>query len=681
MASACDEPRLVLGDTLIFVGLSAAVTATYVDDGAGAFLELEAPESQSRLTADLGLMPELGRFTVLHRTEPYWMKPRIGTEVAQIPAETQFLLGQCVDGRFVLVVPLLDAPFRFSLRGRSNHHLELLAETGDSFTAGRGGLALYVAIGEDPFELCRRGALAVNERLGLGKLRLEKPVPEFIETFGWCTWDAFYSDVSVEKLRTGLESFRAGGVSPKFVILDDGWQSTSRRDTGETRLTSFAANEKFPGGLGPSVRVAKDEFGVTCFLVWHAMQGYWGGVDDETMPGFGVVNQTRQFGEGILTHEPTCNQTWWGNVVGLVGKDHIERFYDTYHRGLAQQGVDGVKVDSQAVLEGVSQKLGGRVEVTLAYRQGLEKSAKRHFAGTLINCMSHAQETWYASKDSTLIRSSIDFFPNFPSSHGEHLYTNAMMGIWFGHFMTLDWDMFQSAHQFGEYHAAARAISGGPVYCSDKPDGHDFERLSKLVCSDGTVLRYENPAYVTRDGLMRNPTQEDGLLKIANSTERYGVRTGVVGVFFARSGKPSGSKLSTVVRASDVEGLSGERFACFTHRDRGLCVVSAREGICITLSEVQFELVTFVPIESDFAAIGLADKYSSALSILSMDATSDRKRALQLRDGGVFVAYCGALPTRVTAQGIDQPHSYEPATGRLTVELPRGAKVNLEVEW
>ena len=72
----------------------------------------------------------------------------------------------------------------------------------------------------------------------------------FVDLFGWCTWDAFYQDVSPEKVREGMESFRRGGVEPKLVILDDGWQEV--RDLGERRgkrLCGFGANEKFPGGL------------------------------------------------------------------------------------------------------------------------------------------------------------------------------------------------------------------------------------------------------------------------------------------------------------------------------------------------------------------------------------------------------------------------------------------------
>jgi raffinose synthase len=136
--------------------------------------------------------------------------------------------------------------------------------------------------------------------------------------------------------------------------------------------------------------------------------------------------------------------------------------------------------------------LGGRVAVTKAFRAGLEKSVNKYFDGRLINCMANAMETYYCSPRSTLMRTSIDFWPTRPETHGQHLYCNAQVGVWFGEFMQPDWDMFQSGHPMGAFHAAGRAVSGGPVYCSDELDGHNFDLLRKLVLSDGTVLRADN---------------------------------------------------------------------------------------------------------------------------------------------------------------------------------------------
>ena len=41
-------------------------------------------------------------------------------------------------------------------------------------------------------------AEAVSHGAGSAKPRAAKVLPEFVDVFGWCTWDAFYSRVSAE---------------------------------------------------------------------------------------------------------------------------------------------------------------------------------------------------------------------------------------------------------------------------------------------------------------------------------------------------------------------------------------------------------------------------------------------------------------------------------------------------
>lgn len=678
--SLVDGSILDVDGTVLWSGLPAQIGCEPGAPEGALFLTAQAEASSSRLLFGFGSCPKLAQFSACHRYEAYWMRPAAGERLRDVPAETQSLLVRLADQRWLLLVPLVDTLFRFSLRGNKKEDaLTLVAETGDAYSPGLGGLAVYVAVGADPFELARTGAVQVNQRLGAGKLRRAKPVPKFADDFGWCTWDAFYQEVSEAKVRDGLERFRAGGVTPRFLILDDGWQSVARRATGEMRLTSFAANEKFPTGLMPLVKAAKADFGVRTFLVWHAVVGYWGGVDEHALPGYGVVDQTRQHCEGVLSHEPNCNQDWWGNVLGLVPADHIARFYDDYHRSLRAQGVDGVKVDSQAVLEAVSMRQGGRIALTRAYRSGLEASVARHFDGNLINCMSNAQETWYFSPASTLLRTSIDFFPTRPELHGAHLYANAQVGLWFGEFMQPDWDMFQSGHAWGAYHAAARALSGGPVYASDKPGVHDFELLKKLVCADGSVLRCESPGLPTLDVLCRDPTREDVLMKIWN---RNGV-AGFVGAFNARvaSSEAAGPLLSGTLGPLDVPALEGQRFACYFQQSGELLEAAREQRFAVSLGERGFELCSIVPIERGFAAVGLADKFNSRGAVIRSHWVNDATHEIELRDGGVFLAFAERAPRGIEADGREVPFEYEPARKCLRATLDVGARRILRVRW
>jgi raffinose synthase len=643
----------------------------------GLFLAAFASASSSRHAFGLGSIPDLSRYTVCHRYEPYWMKPRAGTNLADVPPETQFFLAELRGERWLLLVPLVSEPFRFSLRGKKEGTLELLAETGDGWTAGLGGLALFVAIGDDPFRLLEESAPAVSARLGTGRLRRDKKLPAFADAFGWCTWDAFYQEVSAAKVRDGLERFAAGGVEPRMMILDDGWQSTARMPTGESRLTGLDANDKFPGGLASTVRMAKSEFRVETFLVWHSIVGYWGGVDGQRLPDYGVVEQTRQFGEGILAHAPSFNQLWWGNLVGLVPASRIRAFYDDYHRHLRAQGVDGVKVDSQAVLEAVASGQGGRVALTRAYREALEATASEHFEGRLINCMSNAQETWYGSRTTTLLRSSIDFFPSMEETHGAHLYTNAQVGLWFGEFMHPDWDMFQSGHEWGAFHGAGRALSGGPVYVSDKPGSHDFAVLRKLVCSDGTVLRCDRPGLPTLDTILVDPTRDPVVLKIWS---RNGA-AGVIGAFNAQSGAAGDPPtLHGAVGPADIPGFSGERYAVYAHAAATLEVLTPAQRKAVALGYRGFEIFTIAPVERGLVApIGLADKWNSAGAVRSTAWLDDQTYEIVLRDGGDFVAWAARAPARAEVDGLRTAFTFE--SGALRLAPPRGGQRVVRLAW
>jgi raffinose synthase len=641
--------------------------------GLGLFFRANFASSDSRLTVTIGVPAGMKRFTSLYRDEPYWNIAAAGESLTALKVETQFLMMELDSSLSALIVPLVDRPFRCSLES-SGESLVLVAETGDPMTPGTSTLALYLAVGSDPYALVAAAARAVAARLGTGKLRREKPLPDVVEWFGWCTWDAFYQEVSHAKVREGLESFREGGVVPRWLILDDGWQSQRKMPSGEQRLTAFAANEKFPGDLAPTVKMAKEQFGLKRFLVWHAFQGYWGGVDGSALPGYGVRETIRHFSPGLLSFNPRVNFVWWGSLVGFVPPQHIDRFYQDFHRHLVTQGVDGVKVDNQAANEGLGHGLGGRVAVMQAYREALEGSVQVHFDGRLINCMSNSNEMIYSTRASTLMRTSIDFWPKRPETHGMHLYTNAQTALWFGEFVHPDWDMFQSGHPMGAFHAAGRAVSGGAVYVSDKPEEHDFAVLRKLVLSDGSVLRARGLGRPTRDCLYHDPTREDVLLKVFNEN----LDAGVLGVFNARFDASATTTTEGTVSPSDIDGLAGSDFAVYAHHAGTLVRLRREERLAVRLPQLTAEVFTFVPVDDGVAPIGLVDKFNSAGAI-SGKGWEGKTYAVALRDGGRFAAFSEGRPSAVSIDGESQPFSYEKSV--LLVEIATGTPKSVRIRF
>jgi len=178
------------------------------------------------------------------------MTPEWGSRSSDLPPETQFVLAQLRSVNpnptspptFVCLVPLIDAgAFRATLRPPSSDpsssssspppsdDLCLRIESGSPLVkAASFENALLVAAGTDPLALADAAVVAAAALSGAARPRTSKTVPDFVDLFGWCTWDAFYSSVSARGVADGLESLReAGAPPPGFLIIDDGWQVTT----------------------------------------------------------------------------------------------------------------------------------------------------------------------------------------------------------------------------------------------------------------------------------------------------------------------------------------------------------------------------------------------------------------------------------------------------------------------
>jgi hypothetical protein len=167
----------------------------------------------------------------------------------------------------------------------------------------------------------------------------------------------------------------------------------------------------------------------------------------------------------------------------------------------------------------------------------------------LVGCMCHSTDNLYNYMETTLIRASDDFYPRDSSAQSVHLVSCAYNSLMLGELAICDWDMFHSKHECAALHAAARAISGGPVYISDPVGCHDSALLRRLVLSDGRILRTTQPARPTIDCLFRDVMEDkDTALKVW-STNKVG---GIVGAFNVQGSKWDQRKRRYV----DIDGPS-----------------------------------------------------------------------------------------------------------------------------
>ncbi|XP_022731627.1 LOW QUALITY PROTEIN: probable galactinol--sucrose galactosyltransferase 6 [Durio zibethinus] len=780
LAARIAERKLIVKDQTILTGVPENVIATSGTASGpveGVFLGAVFDEDNSRHVVPIGTLRDV-RFMSCFRFKLWWMAQKMGDQGKDIPLETQFLLVETKEGSnldsteenqivYTVFLPLIEGSFRAVLQGNQNDQLELCLESGDADTkASSFTHSIFIHAGIDPFSTITEAIRAVKLHLKTFRQRHEKKLPGIVDYFGWCTWDAFYQDVTQEGVEAGLESLASGGTPPKFVIIDDGWQSvggdpqqeensSSSADQAETkqqpllRLTGITENKKFRKkddptvGIKNIVKIAKEKYGLNYVYVWHAITGYWGGVRPgvEEMEGYGSKIRYPMVSNGVVDNEPGCKTDAIAvQGLGLVNPKNVYKFYTELHSYLADAGIDGVKVDVQCILETLGARLGGRVELTRQYHQALDGSVGRNFPDNgIIACMSHNTDALYCSKQTAVVRASDDFYPRDPVSHTIHIAAVAYNSIFLGEFMQPDWDMFHSLHPVAEYHASARAISGGPLYVSDAPGRHNFELLKKLVLPDGSILRARLPGRPTRDCLFTDPARDGvSLLKIWNMN-KY---TGVLGVYNCQGAAWSSAARKNTFHQTNTESISAHvkgrdvhliaeasldpdwtgDCAVYCHRTSELITLPYNAAMPVSLKVLEHEIFTLTPIKVlapgfSFAPLGLINMYnsggaieglkyetkaggklseldvgyggeSSSLGGVRLENSSNElvgKVCMEIKGCGNFGAYSSAKPRKCTVGSNEVEFDYDSLSGLVKFSLEKlpeeGQKVHVvEVE-
>ncbi|KAI9191599.1 hypothetical protein LWI28_010665 [Acer negundo] len=747
------DGKLIVKNRTILTGVPENLIATSGSESGpvdGIFIGAAFDEENSRHVIPLGTLRDV-RFMACFRFKLWWMAQKMGDNGGEIPHETQFLLVETKDGShlesdggneenqivYTVFLPLIEGPFRACLQGNQNDdRLELCLESGDVDTkASSFNRSLFLHAGTDPFLTITEAVRAVKLHLKTFRQRHEKKLPGIVDYFGWCTWDAFYQEVTQEGVEAGLESLSAGGTPPKFVIIDDGWQSVGGDDSSSSekqqqsllRLTGIKENEKFQNkeepklGIKNIVDIAKKKHGLKYVYVWHAIGGYWGGVRPgvKEMEEYGSLMKYPMVSKGVVENEPT----WKTDVLavqglGLVNPKNVYKFYNELHSYLASAGIDGVKVDSQCILETLGGGLGGRVELTRQYHQALDASVAKNFPDNgCIACMSHNTDALYCSKQTAIVRASDDFFPRDPVSHTIHIAAVAFNSMFLGEFMQPDWDMFHSQHPAAEYHASARAISGGPLYVSDAPGKHNFELLKKLVLPDGSVLRARLPGRPTRDCLFSDPSRDGvSLLKIWNMN-KY---TGVLGVYNCQgaawnkterkntfhetrsdaiTGHVRGRDVHLIAEAATDPDWIGE-CVIYCHRTGELITLPYNATMPVTLKVLEHKIYTVSPIKVlapgfSFAPLGLINMFNAGGAIEGLQYEGDSnvgdervencsnelvgRVCMEVKGCGKFGAYSTAKPRRCIVDSNVVEYQYDSLSGLVTVTLDKLPKEDKRV--
>lgn len=558
----------------------------------------------------------------------------------------------------------------------------------------------------------------------------------------------FYTE-KVEKGRPDSLSVKIWAAVSHTLLKDKLLDFFALKTDFSKRLTSWRANSKFEDlSSGKSfkefVRTLKNNYQVNQVFVWHALSGYWGGVsehvNDELPKELSMKSASNSSSEvrtkfsiptpHLLLVEPAL--AWDpGSLagVGAVAIESLESMYRRMHEYLADAGVDGVKVDAQSGIGAFGHGFGGGANFARAVVRAVEDSVKQAFTKlpesssslysrffpskaevkdspfSLEGCMCHSTENLLNFRETTMVRASDDFYPKDTAAQTVHIASCAYNSVMLGEIAVADWDMFHSKHEYALMHAAARAISGGPVYVSDGVGNHDPNILKRLVLPGGGILRTILPARPTVDCLFSD-VMRDGksALKVFSMNRGGG---GVVGAFNVQGSSWDRKyrryvqhedhipAVFTEVRASQLGKafLSSSRsasgkFAVWSVLGQRLQMLrSKNDNLVATLSPRECEIYAFSHIfhleqnrgmfsrsveekNVEWSPLGLIDMFNPGGALVQI-LTSRRSYEAKfvVRGVGRLGVYTNVAPISILVNGKRTEFTYESSSKMLVIHL------------
>ena len=545
-------------------------------------------------------IPDTAEYLAIENHSPFWCRPFWGSSLSELPQKVQALLIKKGD-TYTYYLPVCDSVFKTLIRGGKQGAEFYTYSNCNTVTKCDRQLTLVCLEGKEPLSLMKEAAKAVCKLLDNGlKLREEKTVPEVFNYLGWCSWDSMQIRVNHEGLLEKAREFREKNVPVHFAIIDDMWADVPAlneipKDTDfgsmvhamhASKLRSFAGDPiRFPKGMAAAIADLKQE-GISEVGVWFPTTGYWAGLDPDG-------SEAERQKDNTVTRPN-------GQIIVAPDEEKATRYFNDLCARIKEWGGDFVKIDNQ----GFHQRYENVAPIgqsARAIQKGIDSAADKHFDGALINCMGMPSECMF-NRTSAVSRCSDDFIPESREWFAKNILQCAYNGLLQGQFYVNDWDMWWTDDDQAVKNSLCRAISGGPIYVSDKIGRTNPEILKPLCLEDGRILRPDESATPTADCLMQNPTTIDKIFKLRN---RFGEK-GVCAVFNINDeNKPVSGTLSPVEL-----GIADGDYAYYEYFSKETGVIKQGEYLQINLSNNdEFRLYSFVPTANGSADFGRTDLF------------------------------------------------------------------------
>lgn len=597
---------------------------------------------------ELRLQREPRQMTAMYLHRDWWTRPAFIRGFGRMPERTQSVYMEFEEYQSYLL-PLAGTCYKtYASPGREG----VLALTMTAYQSGKNELrepVFLLSQGENIYDAIRTAFTEVSTERSL-PLREKRDYPEMFEYLGWCSWDAFYTEISEDKVREKARELTEKQVPVRWFLMDDGWLSVH----GMRLYDLMPEKEKFPGGFASMIREIKEESRIDWFGVWHAFGGYWGGLEPESKAALDEKDHLFETVNGKLLPHPTP-ETGYG-------------FFRDWYERLRAEEIDFVKVDGQSAIKNYYENSLPVCSAAKGTHEALEGAAAVYMNGRMINCMGMAMENILGRPGSAITRNSDDFVPDSETGFAEHLLQNCYNALYQDMFYYCDWDMFWTSHPDAEKHGILRAVSGGPIYFSDRIGETSENAVEPLVYRDGRILRMERTAKPSLDCIFRNPLEE-GLLKITN-VAAYGEKrkAGAVAVYNISAGEGS-----IEVNSSDIYDLPRGSYYLYNWKSREGISLKETEGKEVILPEDGCALLLMLPSGKKVTPVGLLEKYISFHGIEAIVET-EGSQTIVLREGGLFGFHTTAPVRNIYIDGKDCTHRASEKKGLWKIETETDEK-------
>ena len=570
--------------------------------------------------------PECDEYVAIENHSPFWCRPFFGKDLCDLPERVQALLLRRGEV-YRCIMPICADTWKTVIRGGKNGmEFRLYTKYGKDIACVR-QLSWVEARGRNPLELAHRCAKTAAALLGNGmKLRAERSCPEVFDYLGWCSWDAFRIRVNEGGLLEKAAEFREKRVPVRYAIIDDMWAdcpslngipsdvdlNTMIGFMHKSKLRSFEGDPvRFPNGMKHAVEALKTA-GIRDVGIWFPTTGYWSGVE-------AGGEAEREFSADLMT-EPG------GRRIVKPELPHTEHWFDALCAKAKSWGADFVKIDNQGC-QNYYREAGPIGKTARAVQTGIETAVAEQFDGAVINCMGMPSECMFNRPDSAVSRCSDDFLPENRAWFTKHILQCAYNGILQGQFYVNDWDMWWTDDGQAKKNSLCRAISGGPIYVSDKLGRTKAEILRPLCLSNGRILRPDESAVPTADCLTSDPRTSGKPLKVRN----FARGTGILAAFNLNAEE---TPVSGTLGATDVGFSAATRVVVYDWFAKTCLLLEAGERMEFTLEGPDdFRLWWIVPyVSAGMTVLGKADLY---IGCLAAEPLGDGR--YRVADGGEFV--------------------------------------------